>query len=305
MQNHYTGLIAAAFTPMHEDGSLNLAQVAPIVDYLVRIQISGLYVCGSTGEGPSLSSEERRATAAAYVEAAAGKLPVIIQVGHNSLAEASALARHAEKIGADAISTLPPLYYKLKSLETLIDCLNEISSAAPILPLFYYHIPSLTGMDFDMLEFLRLACKRLPNLAGIKYSNPAINEYQACLKFENERFNILFGCDEMLLAALSVGAKGAVGSTYNFAGPVYQRLIKAFRQGNLSEAQKCQALSVEMVRILYRYGGQSALKAFMKLIGLDCGPNRLPLETLTSKELQAMKKELELIGFFDWALSAT
>ena len=119
MQNHYTGHIAAAFTPMHEEGSLNLAQVAPIVDYLVRIQISGLYVCGSTGEGPSLSSEERRATAAAYVEAAAGKLPVIIQVGHNSLAEASALARHAEKIGADAISTLPPLYYKLKSLETL------------------------------------------------------------------------------------------------------------------------------------------------------------------------------------------
>jgi N-acetylneuraminate lyase len=305
MQNHYTGLIAAVFTPMRKDGSLDPAQIPRIVEHLIRTQISGLYVCGSTGEGPSLSSEERRATAAAYVEAAAGKLPVIVQVGHNSLTEARALASHAEAIGADAISALPPWYFKFNSLETLIDCLSEISSAAPNLPFFYYHIPLLTGMDFDMVEFLRLGSKRLPNLAGIKYSNTNIDEYQKCLKFENGRFNILFGRDEILLSALSVGAKGAVGSTYNFAGPLYQRIITAFEQDNLSEAKKYQDLSVEMVRILFDYGGQATFKAVMKLIGLDCGPNRLPLETLRPEELQAMKEELERIGFFDWALPAT
>lgn len=201
MQDSYIGLFAAVFTPMCRDGSLNLAQIQPMVDYLVRAQISGLYVCGSTGEGPSLSSEERRTVAAAYVEAASGKLPVVVQIGHNSLAEARALASHAQAVGADAISAMPPSYFKFSSLDTLIDCLSEIASATTNLPFFYYHIPSLTGMDFDMVEFLRLGCKRLPNLAGIKYSDTSIDGYQACLRFAPQRFSILFGCDEMLLSA--------------------------------------------------------------------------------------------------------
>lgn len=302
MQDRYIGLFAAVFTPMCRDGSLNPAQTQQMVDYLLRAQISGLYVCGSTGEGPSLSSDERRAVAAAYVEAASGKLPVVVQVGHNSLAEACALASHAQAVGADAISALPPLYFKFSSLDTLIDCLSEIASAAENLPFFYYHIPSMTGMDFDMVEFLRRGCKRLPNLAGIKYSDTAIQEYQACLRFAPQRFSILFGCDEMLLSALSVGAAGAVGSTYNFAGPLYNRIIKAFKRGDLTEAQKCQALSVDMIHILSRYRGQPAFKAAMKLIGVDCGPNRLPLETLKPEEVKAMEAELDEIGFFDWAL---
>jgi N-acetylneuraminate lyase len=304
MENRYAGLIAAVFTPMGEDGSLNLGQIPSVVDHLVRAQIGGLYVCGTTGEGPSLSSEERRATATAYVEAAAGKLPVIVQVGHNSLTESRGLVSHAETIGADAVSAMPPAYFKFESLKTLIDCLAEIASAAPKLPLFYYHIPSMTGMDFDMVEFLRECSKRLPNLAGIKYSHLAVDEYQACLELENRRFDVLFGRDEMLLSALCVGAAGAVGSTYNFAGPLYRRIIDAFARGDLREARRCQALSVEMVRILCRYRGQPAFKAAMKLIGPDCGPNRLPLETLTSEELQAMKNELAGIGFFDWASNA-
>lgn len=302
MEKCFSGLIAAVFTPMSKDGSLNLAQVPSVVEHLVRTGINGIFVCGSTGEGPSLSSEERRATAEAYMEAAGGKLPVIVQVGHNSLAESSGLASHAQAIGADAISAIPPAYFKFGSMKILLDCLAEISSAAPNLSLFYYHIPSITGMDFDMAEFLREGDKRLPNLAGIKFSDSAIPKFQAAVEFENRRFDVLFGRDEMLLSALCAGAAGAVGSTYNFAGPLYRRLIDAFDRGDLDEARKCQALSVEMVRIFRRYSIQPALKAVMKLIGLDCGPTRLPLVTLTPEELQAMKKELAGIGFFDWTL---
>jgi len=305
MQHDYTGLFAAVFTPMHKDGSLNLAQVQPIVDYLVRIQISGLYVCGSTGEGPSLSSEERRAVATAYVEAVRlgrRKLPVIVQVGHNSLAEARALASHAETIGADAISAVAPSYFKTSTIRILIDCLNEIASAAPTMAFFYYHIPRMTGMNFDMLEFLRQSSKRMPNLVGIKYSHSSVHEYQACLQFDNRHFTILFGVDEMLLSALAVACTGAVGSTFNFAGPLYGRIIKAFERGDLSEARKWQGLSVAMIRLCYRYRGQPAFKAAMKLVGLDCGPSRLPLETLKPEELKAMEQDLKKIGFFDWAL---
>lgn len=303
MEKRFTGLIAAVFTPMCEDGSLNLSQVPPIVEHLIRTRVSGIFACGTTGEGPSLSSEERSATAAAYVEAAAGKLPVIVQVGHNSLAESRALASHAQAIGADAISATPPAYFKFEAPKILVDCLAEISSAAPKLPLYYYHIPSMTGMDFDVVEFLRLASERLPKLAGIKFSDSAIPKFQAAVEFENRRFDVLFGSDEMLLSGLCAGAAGAVGSTYNFAGPLYRRIIDAFDRGDINEARRCQGLSIEMVRILCRYRIHPALKAAMKLIGLDCGPNRLPLVTLTGDESQAMKKDLNGIGFFDWALS--
>jgi N-acetylneuraminate lyase len=302
MEKHFTGLIAAVFTPMCEDGSLNLNQVPPIVEHLIKTQVSGIFVCGTTGEGPSLSSEERRATAAAYAEAAAGRLPVIVQVGHNSLAESRALASHAQAIGVDAISATPPAYFKFEEINTLVDCLAEISSAAPKLPLFYYHIPSMTGMDFDIVEFLRQASEHFPRLAGIKFSDSAIPKFQAAVEFENRRFDVLFGSDEMLLSGLCAGAAGAVGSTYNFAGPLYRQIIDAFDRGDIDEARRCQGLSVEMVRILRRYRIQSALKATMKLIGVDCGPSRLPLATLTDDESQAMKKELDGIGFFDWAM---
>ena len=300
--NRYTGLFAAAFTPIQEDGSLNLERIPSIVDYLIKAGISGLYVCGATGEGPSLASEERRAVASAYVKASAGRLPVIIQIGHNSLTEARTLASHAETIGADAISAMPPLCYKFNSVKTLIDCLGHIASAAPTLPIFYYHIPSLTGLSFDMVEFLHEGGRRLPNLAGIKYTHSAIEEYQMCLEVDNGRFNVLFGRDEMLLAALTVGAKGAIGSTYNLAGPLYRKVISAFERGDLDEARRSQVLAIEMVRVCFRYRGLPAFKAAMKLLGQDCGPNRLPLETLNPDEENALKKELDDIGFFDWAL---
>lgn len=297
----YTGLIAAVFTPMAADRTLNLQLVPAIVEHLIRDRIRGIYVCGTTGEGPLLSSEERRAVARAYVAAAGGRIPVIVQVGHDSLTEARCLALHAQEIGADAIAAVPPMYFRPESTEVLVECLREITSVVPELPFFYYHIPSFTGVQTDVLELLRRAEQRLPSLAGIKYSATTVNEYQACLDFARERYAILFGCDDMLLSSLSVGGSGAVGSTYNFAAPLYNALIEAFHRGDLEDARRFQSLSLRMIRLLYRYRGQPAFKAIMGLLGLDCGPNRLPLESLSADEIQAMKRDLEEIGFFDWA----
>jgi N-acetylneuraminate lyase len=301
VKGKYAGLIAAIFTPMRKDGTLNLEIVPAIVEHLIGDGIRGLYVCGTTGEGPLLSSDERREVAQAYVAASAGRIPVIIQVGHNSLAEARALALHAGEIGADAIAAVPPMYFKPTSTKVLAECLRQIASAVPDLPFFYYHIPRITATHVDVLDLLKQAETHLPNLAGIKYSAPTIHEFQACLDFAQGRYTILFGCDEMLLSSLSVGGSGAVGSTYNFAAPLYNTLIEAFRRGDMEEARRLQGLSVRMVRLLFEYRGLPAFKATMALLGLDCGPNRLPLETLSADEIQAMKRDLEEIGFFDWA----
>jgi len=261
-----------------------------------------MYVCGSTGEGPSLSSDERRAVAQAYVEAAAGRLPVIVQVGHDSVAEACDLAAHAKHIGARAVSAMPPRYYGFPDVNVLIECLARIASACD-LPFYYYHIPELSGISLDVIDFLRRAADPIPNLAGLKYTACGLDEYQGCLELAEGRFDVLFGHDEMLIAALAVGATGAVGSTYNFAAPLYLRLWEAFDRGDLVEARRQQSLSQRMIRTMCRYRGQPAFKAAMRLIGVDCGPNRLPMKTLAPYELDEIESELRGIGFFDWALS--
>ena len=140
-----------------------------VVEHLIRDNVSAFYVCGSTGEGPSLTTEERMAVAKKFVESVKKRLPVVINVGHNSIKEAQKLSENAEKIGADAFSSVPPSYFIISSLDNLMECLAEITSAAPKLPFYYYHIPRLTNVELDMIEFLKTAGELLPNLVGVKY----------------------------------------------------------------------------------------------------------------------------------------
>jgi N-acetylneuraminate lyase len=300
-----TGIVPAVFTPLHPDGSLNLSQVVPIVERLVSQHASALYVCGATGEGVSLTREERMAVAESYIQAAAGRLPVIVQVGHDSLREACLLAAHAQSAGANAISAILPGFFKVDRLELLLDCLGEICTAAPGLPFYYYHIPRLTAARFDVVELLSQGGAKLPALRGVKYSDFTVFELQACVELENGRFNILFGSDEMLLSGLAGGAQGAVGTTYSFALPLYQRIFSAFKLGQIGQAQRLQGLSVQMLRILNGYATAStnlpAMKSIMKLVGLDCGPLRLPLPSLTGLQEQELAEALNAIGFFEWS----
>ncbi len=295
-----TGLVPATFTPLHADGTLNLAVVEPMVEQLVRDGVTGLYVCGSTGEGVSLTREERMATTEAFVAANRGRVPVIVQVGHNSLAEARLLAAHAQRVGADAISATPPSYFKPSTLAVLIDCMAEIAAGAPDLPFYYYHIPTMTGVSPNIPAFLTQAGARIPSLVGAKFSHSAVFELQAAMAVEERRYNLLFGSDEMLLSGLCVGVHGAVGSTYNFAAPLYLRITQALEACDLPAAQKLQGHAVEMVELLVRHGGNAAIKAMMMFLDLDCGPVRLPQVALTGEQKQQLRVDMETIGFFNW-----
>ena len=186
MPSKLVGLIAATYTPLHRDGSLNLDPIPGMVDHLLESGVSGLYVCGSTGEGVSLTSDERRSVAEAFTAAANKRVPVVVQVGHNSVAEARGLAAHAQEIGADVISATCPSYFKVGNISALVDCMSEVASGAPELPFYYYHIPILTGSTIDMAGFLRQASERIPNLHGLKYTAPLLHEYQACLRLDTD-----------------------------------------------------------------------------------------------------------------------
>lgn len=295
------GMVAAAFTPMDADGNVELETVPKLADFLIEHGVQGIYVCGSTGEGPSLTSEERKLVAAAFVKSVSGKVPVFVHVGHNSIADAKELASHAQSIGADYISAVAPSYFKIGSLKQLVNCLSEITSAAPGMPFYYYHIPRLTNVSMDMYELLKISESAIPSLAGIKFTSGDLFEYQACLNFLDRKYDMLYGTDEMLLSALAVGAEGYIGSTYNFMAPVYKQMRSHFDAGNLQKAQSLQLKSVQIVKIIMRYGGLPAQKEMMRMAGVDCGKVRHPLQRLSAGDEGRLKKDLQEAGFFEIA----
>ncbi len=293
------GLIAATYTPLRDDGSLNLEQVGPMVDYLLENGVGGLYVCGSTGEGMSLSSEERRSVADAYVQAAAGRTPVIIQVGHNSISEAKQLAEHAQRIGADAVSATCPSYFEINNVDALVDCMSQVASGAPELPFYYYHIPVLTGSTIGMVDFLQRGGEQIRNLAGLKYTAPTLHEFQECLEMEGGRFDVVWGVDEMLLGALATGARAAIGSTYNIAAPLYREIINAFNKPDLDDARRLQSRSWSIIKAIAASSYHPAMKEVLRMLGFEFGRCRAPQQEISAEDIRTLRRNLESIGFFD------
>lgn len=294
----HTGLFAAAYTPMNAQGDVKFEPIGLMVEWLLKRNIAGFYVCGSTGEGMSLTTDERCQVAEAYLKAVAGRVPVFVQVGHNSLRDARRLAAHAQSAGASAVSATCPSYFKITSVPMLVDSMAEVASAAPDLPFYYYHIPALTGAKLDMVEFLAQAGARIPNLAGIKFTSTEVHELQQCLRFEGGRYEMMWGCDEMLLSALVVGCRAAIGSTYNIASPLYQRIITAYDAGQLSEAAELQAQSVAMVKMIYDFPFHSAMKAILNRLGFDLGQCRLPQASLSDSQHIELKRRIDSMPLF-------
>src|SRR5690606_38275066 len=204
------GLLAAAFTAYHADGSVNYDYIPKLVDHLIEAGITGLFVCGTNGEGLSLSIAERKAIAEKYVEYVNHRIQVIVHVGHSSIEEATALAAHAQQIGADAVSSVCAFYFKPATVDLLVNTLAQIAHAAPNLPFYYYHIPHITGVTISLGSFIPNIAAKAPNFAGVKFTSSAIHEYQDGLHICGQDFDMLFGFDELLLPALSVGAQAAI-----------------------------------------------------------------------------------------------
>ena len=297
---HLEGLVAAPYTAMHGDGSVNLDAVERQAGALIASGVRGAFVCGTTGESLSLTVAERMAVVERWRAVAPRDFYVVAHAGHTCLADAQAIAAQAEKVGVTAIAAMAPCFFKPATVADLVDFCAEVASAAPQTPFYYYQIPSMTGVNIPVLDFLKAAAGRIPNLAGAKFTYENLMDYAACLRLDGGRYDMLIGRDEILLAGLALGAKGAVGTIYGFAAPVFVSIIQAFEAGDLAVAQAAQARANELIAVFVKFGGLPAGKAIMKMIGPDCGPARLPLRNLTPDQCAALRTELERIGFFQF-----
>jgi N-acetylneuraminate lyase len=302
MRSHtpLVGLVPAVLTPFDASGQLNLAAVEPHAELLARDGVAGVFVGGTTGEFSSLTFEERLALAARWAAVLKGtRVRLVVHVGANCLADAKQLAAHAQTLGADAIAAVAPSYVKPKSLDVLVAWCAELAAAASETPFYFYDIPHLTGVSFPMADFLEQAPARIRTLAGLKFTNLDLMMFQRLLRAGSGRFDVLYGFDEQLLAAAVLGARGAVGTSYNFAAPLYNRLLAAAASNDLAVARTEQYRGVEFISLLIRHGFLAGAKEIMRLRGVELGSVRLPNVAFTAEQAAAFRRELAATGLLD------
>lgn len=272
--NLFTGVWPAMVTPMDDEGRIRPESAAPLVEKFVREGAGGIYLCGSTGQGPLLTVDERKTLAEATVTAAAGRLPVMIHVGALRIEDCLDLARHAASIGADAVSSVPPMYYP-PTLRSAVEHYRRIGAATG-LPFYAYNfvLPNCT------VDAYVEALLQVPNIRGIKFTNRDMYE-MARLKIVSEgRLNVLSGADETFLAAQAQGADGAIGSTQNVATPLFRAVLEAAQTGRWEEARRMMLQTVRLVHEVTIAHGLAGLHAILTEEGIPCGRPRHPLPTL-------------------------
>ena len=290
------GLIVAPFTAFSSDGSVDLARVAAQKKYYKDNGIAGAFICGTTGEGSSLTMEEKRSLFKEWASVCKDDFILIGFLGGTSAKECRELALYAFEVGLDAVAVTAPYYQKASGVKALAAFCSEVASAVPQMPFFYYHIPSLTNVNPPIRLLLKEMDEMIPNLAGVKYTFEDMMDYQLCLNFKNRKYNIMWGRDEMMLPALSIGARAFVGSTYGYNAPIYNEIIRLFKAGEIEEAARLQLEANKIIEMLGKYGNGTG-KAFMKAAGLDLGPCRLPLSTLCDDAYEALLADLKPLAF--------
>lgn len=295
-----TGVMPALLTPFDDEGEINLTVVRDLVEFHLAAGLTGFYILGSTGEGLLLSEAERRLVAETVVDQVKGRVPVVVHVGALSTRAACDLATHAQEAGADATSSIPPFYFRV-GVEGVKDHYKEIGTASN-LPFYIYNIPATTGVDVTV-DIVQDLIAEMPTLRGMKFTSYDFRRMRQIIDVDGGRLNVLSGPDEMMIAAQSMGADGAIGTTYNALPHTAVKLYEAFHAGDMATAQAMQGRLNSVINLFLQMTSISAVKEIMRLIGFDCGPGRRPFVPLTDAQKGWLKEQLEEIGFFDFAES--
>ena len=287
MNTKLTGIYAALFTPFDENGKIMYEPLQHHVDYLVRQGIDGFYVNGSTGESFLMSSDERKKALEAVIEANAGRATVISHCGAIGTELTLDLVRHSSKLPVDAISSVPPFYYKFSKNE-IISFYNDLASASDK-PFIVYNMPKFSGVVItpDIMAELR----NNSNIQGLKYT---YNDFAALrdIKVSDPDLIVYNGFDEMCICGMSMGCDGAIGSTYNVLAPIVLKLRKCCDENNFKAALDAQTELNYYLNGMTANGKHFAITKRMisRIEGIEYGTARKPFAPLTQEEIAKVDK---------------
>lgn len=280
-----TGIFPALLTPFDKKGKIHEESLRKLVHALLNKGVDGFYVCGSTGEAFLLSLEERKQILSIVMDEVKGKAAVICHVGAIATHFSMELARHAAELGADAISSIPPFYYKFSQSE-ILGYYNDLADVG--LPLILYNFPALSGVT--LTKELVWELRKHENIIGIKFTSSDMYQLER-MKNADPDLLVYNGFDEMFLSGLAMGADGAIGSTFNFMPEKFLQIQHLFTQGNLDEARTEQASANAVIDALLKTGKLlNAQKYLIDLQGIPFGECRKPFEPLTEADKELLEQ---------------
>jgi N-acetylneuraminate lyase len=279
MTTRFSGLWPAMVTPLDASGRVNEEAIERLVELFIRQDLDGLYVVGSTGGWPLLSVAERRTIVERVVRAAQGRLPIMVHVGAATTADAQALARHAAEVGADAVSSVAPIYYPV-SADGVFEHYRRIGAASE-LPLFVYHLQGITPASTSTADYVERLLA-LPHIAGMKITSGDLFQFALIHAAGGKRLRLFSGADEVMCQAAVCGAVGAIGTFYNVWGAAGRAARQAFVAGDFTAGRRFMlAFQQALGEILHSGGVWSFLRAAMqRKHGIDIGMPRAPLGML-------------------------
>ena len=291
-------IFAALLTPFDSAGNVSNDAVEPLVDYILSKGVHGLYASGSTGESVLQSREERITHLTGLAAYARGKCTLIAQVGAASTGDAVALAKVARDQGYDAVSAVPPYYYK-HNFDSIRAYYDAIAEAAEV-PLIIYNIPALSGTDLSTERLLELM--ENPNIGGVKFTAQDLFQFEELRKARPDR-KFFFGTDEMFLGAAAMGADGGIGSTYNLIGDIYVGIETAIASGDIETARALQNKANDLIAILLRTGVIPGLKYALNRMGVPVGDCRAPFGAPNAAAVSELDTWLDANGYGEGSIN--
>ncbi len=296
----YQGVIPAFFACYDENGAISTEGVKALARHLISKGVKGVYVGGSSGECIYQHVDERKQVLEAVLEEAKGKLTVIAHVGCNNTADSVELAAHAQQAGADAIASIPPIYFHLPE-HAIAEYWNAMSAAAPELDFVIYNIPQLAGTALSM-NLLKEMLKN-PRVIAVKNSSMPVQDIQM-FKAEGIRqrgengFVVFNGPDEQFVAGRAIGADGGIGGTYAVMPELYVKMDQLIRENNIADAEELQYKADAIIYKMCEAKGN--LYAVMKEIlrrmyGLELGSVRRPLPSLAPEDEAVVAEAQKMI----------
>lgn len=279
----FRGIFPAFYACYDDIGEVSPARTQALARHLLAQGVAGLYVNGSSGECIYLSVEERKTILESVMEAVGERMTVIAHVACNNTRDSMALARHAEKLGVDAIAAIPPIYFKLPE-HAIARYWNDISAAAPNTGFILYNIPQLAGVSLS-LPLLEEMLKN-PRVIGVKNSSMPVMDIRQFKDAGGEGFTVFNGPDEQLAGGLMLGADGGIGGTYAVMPKLYIRLYELVLSGQQEAAVRLQGEICRIITALCagRCNLYAMIKELLRRKGLHCGSVRAPLMPLSPED---------------------
>jgi len=285
----FVGVIPAMMTIFDKNEEIDEKATRDFVNYLIKKGVDGLYLTGSTGEGFLMTGEERKKVVEIVISEVDGRIPVMVHVGDIGTKKSIELAKHAYETGADAISSVPPFYWKFKE-DNMFQYYKDISESTP-LPMVVYNVPLVGALGIDFVK--RLAT--IDNVKGVKYTLPTHFEIVQMKEQIGEDFIIYSGCDEMAVSGLMNGADGIIGSFYNIIPELFKDIYNAVRNNDMETARTKQDAAVHIIMYSVKYDFISIMRHVLRMLGVEGGYSRRPFSNLSDSEFEAVKSDLKEI----------